>query len=196
MMEKNKIYWIIAILLVNILWGNIAGNTVSQEINRPGADFSYEREAQIGSSWFDSTVPLTVECTFTSLNGEEADVGWALFKDGKYYDGWMGNSSEKCDGGVLEGPVPSGTWIVRTYSEENIEATVILELKPFEPLRYTIHISMSILMIIIGFMQEIIIKLKPKPKKSDDNDVESEVIHAALEREVNEGIWQDPIRKK
>ena len=44
-MEKNKIYWIIAILLVNILWGNIAGNTVSQEINRPGADFSYEREA-------------------------------------------------------------------------------------------------------------------------------------------------------
>ena len=41
-MNKNNIFWIIAILFVNILWANIAGNTVSQEINRPGADFSYE----------------------------------------------------------------------------------------------------------------------------------------------------------
>jgi hypothetical protein len=46
-MKKNHTLWIIALIVVNSGWYIVTQQNASQEINRPGADFSEEREAEI-----------------------------------------------------------------------------------------------------------------------------------------------------
>ncbi|MDP6870183.1 MAG: hypothetical protein QGI21_05370 [Candidatus Poseidoniaceae archaeon] len=191
-MNKNQIYWVVAILVINGGWASIAGNTVSQEINRPGADFSYEREADIGTLFSEDKIPISIECSFTSINGENHEVGWELVKEGKLIASWNGNSSENCIGWA--GEVNGGSYVVRTLSNESLETTITLNIQPFEPLRYHVHIAMTFLMIIFGFLEDLVRKFWPKTKKKELEKTIVEEINVSSVR--NEGVWQDPIRQK
>ena len=79
-MKKNHVLWFIALLVVNTGWYFVSQQSASQEINRPGADFSPEREAKIGSI-LGSSVDYELEHCFASINGGVHEVSIQVESD-------------------------------------------------------------------------------------------------------------------
>ena len=48
-MKINHVLWIVAMLVVNSGWYVVSQQSASQEINRPGAEFSESRDADLTS---------------------------------------------------------------------------------------------------------------------------------------------------
>ena len=67
-MKKSYWLWVIALLVVNTGWYFVSEQSATQEINRPGADFEENREAEL-SSIVGSEIEYEIEHCFESLNG-------------------------------------------------------------------------------------------------------------------------------
>ena len=190
-MNWNKLSWAVILILINVAWGYMADNTATQDINRPGAEFAEEREADVDSLFGNSDIPAVIKCSFESTNGQELEVGYKLILDGKVVAKWSGNSSESCEG--WSGELEPGDYVFETTSFENIETTISLELQPFEPLRWYGHIILSAMLFLFGGAEILVRMVIPEKKDKAKNSSSLEIVVEGQAQE-NEGIWQDPIR--
>ena len=90
-MKKNYIMWAIALVLVNSGWYFVSQQSASQEINRPGADFSENREAELTSIVGDQS-RFELEFCFKSNNGEVYDVSIEIKKNSESIYFWNGTT--------------------------------------------------------------------------------------------------------
>ena len=67
-MKNNYWLWAVALLLVNTGWYFVSQQNASQEINRPGAEFSESRDAEL-SVVYGSELDYEIVHCFESING-------------------------------------------------------------------------------------------------------------------------------
>ena len=94
-MKKNYILWILALLVINTGWYNLSKQSVNQEINRPGAEFSEVREANIGGLIGDEA-DFEIEHCFDSLNGGEYNVSIQVKQNTITLYEWNGTTENDC----------------------------------------------------------------------------------------------------
>jgi hypothetical protein len=192
-MNRNQVFWIVALIGVNLLWGAIADNSATQDINRPGAIFSPERQASVSSIIGDSAIPASLECDFSSEIGVDGDVGWSIMSGSQVIASWEGNSSEKCGG--WSGELSPGEYTITTTNVDGVDAFVQLHLQPFEPVRWYGHIAFSILLFVLGGGEIVVRMVMPKKVKKVKEVEEKEIVEVAPTPSIeSQGIWQDPIR--
>ena len=64
-MKNNYWLWLVALILVNTGWYVVSQQSATQEINRPGADFSQSRDAELSSiigNEIDYEIENEIEC--------------------------------------------------------------------------------------------------------------------------------------
>ncbi len=188
-LDKNKIIWLVAIVFINGLWAVISDNEVAQSINRPGADFSEQRDVVIDGVIGDSKIPVRLECNFILMEDTSSGIGWDLTKGGEIIASWRGIAGQPCDD--WEGELIPGNYVVKTISNDSIEATITLYLAPFKSIQVTGHLLFTLTFFFIVGIEIIGKKYWPKKKKPKSD---TKLVFEQASEFDDGGIWQDPIK--
>ena len=190
-MKKNYIMWAIALVLVNSGWYFVSQQSASQEINRPGADFSENREAELTSIVGDQS-RFELEFCFKSNNGEVYDVSIEIKKNSESIYFWNGTTDDDCI--THSDTVEEGEITVITLADESVEVTANLVSWPMENALIPGVILFSIGTVVVAYGERIVRKIIVK--RLDRAAAESSVeIHSNPTVETS-GIWQEPVRPK
>ena len=192
-MSRKLIVWIISLVIVNFGWVVISGQSVTQEINRPGADFSEERSAEF-SSFQGDEVDVEVEHCFESINGVTYNVSLTIEQDGKEIYDWEGTTEDPC---VIWASTESvGKVVFVTQIEEGVDVTTNLRLSPLSNSMVGGIAIFSLLTVLVAFGEAMFRGYiaerrkgksnKPEESKSDSNQ--------KFRESLTEGIWQEPVR--
>ncbi len=126
---QTVLLWAAAIVLVNVLWLNVAGQSAPNEINAEN-QFQTHREVDIspvfGSS---SPIPASFETVFSSTSLDEGNVSYAIkLENQTTVHAWSGLLSDRAT--VWTGELEPGTYTIETMVDEGIVVEQQLELKP------------------------------------------------------------------
>ncbi len=186
-MRANYLLWLIALCVVNTGWYFVCQQSADQEINRPGADFSDSREAEI-SSLAGGEVDYEIEHCFKSTNGGVYNVSINVDMGSKTIYNWSGTTEDGCV--VFSSSIEEGTVIVYTQIEEGVESTTSITTWPFRNAYLLGAIFFSIGTVILAFGESFVRHIvKQKLSAKTQNSEET-----ATQQTVNDQIWQDPIR--
>ena len=187
-MKKNHTLWIIALIIVNSGWYIVTQQNASQEINRAGADFSEEREAEITAFVGDNSDYELVHC-FESINGGVYDVSIKIEMDSEILYSWSGTTNDDCM--TFSSSSDEGTLIIITEIEEGAEATTTFNTWPLKGALIPGILIFSIGTVLLAYGETIVRSLiRRKLEKIDamaiENFTEPETTPSA--------IWQEPVR--
>ena len=128
-MKNSYWLWIIALIVVNAGWYVVSQQGAAQEINRPGADVSDSRDAEL-SSLVGSEVEYEIEHCFDSTNGGVYNASITVNQGSKTLYSWNGTTDEGCV--TYSSKAEEGEIVVITYIEEGVEATTTLTTWPLK----------------------------------------------------------------
>ena len=75
---QTMLLWVVAVVLINTIWMNVASQSAPNEINAEGK-FQSIREVNISPVFgSDAPIPATLESTFTSTSGDQANLSIAI----------------------------------------------------------------------------------------------------------------------
>ena len=192
-MKKNFILWVAALVVINTGWYNLSQQSVSQEINRPGADFAEIREAKIGGIIGDEA-DFEIKHCFESSNGGIYNVSIRIDQGTKTIYSWNGTTENDCV--KFKSSSQKGEITIITQLEEGALATTNLKTWPFKEATYLGMIVFSLGMISIAYGESFVRKLIKKK-------IEKTISKKPVEIEANEssysaptGIWQDPLKPR
>ena len=84
-MERKRMLnislWVVAFLLINIIWANVATNEASKQLNDRGFEFQSERDVSIQAVFgSDADLPITMTTEFVHRDdpSREANVSLSL----------------------------------------------------------------------------------------------------------------------
>ena len=187
-MKNNRILWIIALVIVNSGWYVVSQQSASQEINRPGAEFSGQREAEIVALVGDSS-DYEIEHCFESINGESLDVSIRVEMDSKVLYEWSGTTDEGCLS--FSSNSDEGKITVYTVVEDGVESETTLHTWPLKNAFIPGMIIFSIGTLIVAYLETIIrVLIKKKIEKIDAMAIET----SSEEITPANSIWQEPVR--
>ena len=94
---QNTLLWVVAVVLINALWLNVANQSAPNEINTVN-QFQTYREVEI-SSVFGSSSPIPAELNteFESLSVDNANVSFSIKKDNQTEVFLPDRYAERCD---------------------------------------------------------------------------------------------------
>ena len=186
-MKNSYWLWIIALIVVNAGWYVVSQQGAAQEINRPGADFSDSRDAEL-SSLVGSEVEYEIEHCFDSTNGGVYNASITVNQGSKTLYSWNGTTDEGCV--TYSSTAEEGEIVVITYIEEGVEATTTLTTWPLKN-AFTIGLVIfSIGTVVVAFGETFVRTIIKK--KIDQEPLESTVQTSSFTEPS--GIWQDPLR--
>ena len=187
-MKKNHILWFIAILIVNSGWYFVSLQSASQEINRPGADFSGEREAEVASV-IGNSVDYEIEHCFDSINGGVYNVSLKVESKSEVLYSWSGTTEDDCI--TYSSSTGEGTMLITTEIEIGAEATITLYTWPLKSALMPGIVLFSIATIVVAYGETIVRTLVKKKLEK----IDAEKITAPPEvYSSNDSIWQEPVR--
>jgi hypothetical protein len=187
-MRINHVLCIVAMLVVNSGWYVVSQQSASQEINRPGAEFSESRDAELTSIIGDES-EYELEYCFDSINGAVHNVSIEVMQDSETLFSWNGTTDGECMN--HSSTTDEGEIVIITYAEDGVEVTTNLRTWPMKSALLPGIVIFSIATLVVAFAENVIrgvIKNRVK-KPIDSSDVkpsESPV--------VTSGIWQEPVR--
>ena len=190
-MKNNFIMWAIALVLVNSGWYFVSQQSASQEINRPGADFSEKRDAELTSIIGDQS-RFELEFCFKSNNGEVYDVSIEIIKDKESIYIWNGTTDDGCI--THSDTVEEGEITVVTLADESVDVTANLISWPMENALVPGVILFSIGTVAVAYGERIVRKIIVKRLDNAAAKLPKE-LHSDPTVETS-GIWQEPIRPK
>lgn len=187
-MKKNRILWIIALIIVNSVWYNVSQQSASQEINRPGADFSGAREAKIASLVGDSG-DFEIEHCFTSSNGGVHNASIRVELDSKILYEWSGDTDDGCV--TYSSDSDEGKLVVFTVMEDGAESKTTLVTWPLKNAFIPGMIIFSLGTLLVAYLETLVrVVIKKKIEKIDAMAIEATTDEVA----PTNSIWQDPVR--
>lgn len=190
-MKNNYILWAIALVLVNSGWYIVSQQSASQEINRPGADFSESRDAELTSIVGDQS-RYELEFCFDSVNGEVYDVSIEMKRGSESIYFWNGTTNDDCV--THSGTIDEGEVVVVTLADESVETTAKLYTWPMEEALVIGIILFSVGTIAVAYGERIVRKLIIKRLEKLEAALPPE---SSIEPSVQDsGIWQEPVRPK
>ena len=160
-MERKRIFnlamWVVALLIINIIWANVASNKASQQLNDRGFEFQEDRgvslQAVFGS---DSELPVTITSEFVHRDdpSRQANVSWRLIDaSGNVVLNWVGSTNEAAS---INAELPPGEYTLNTTVEENVLAIQYLNVAPFAPIATMGHVLLSFLLVAVAFGESIV----------------------------------------
>ena len=187
-MKKNRILWIIALIIVNSGWYAASQQSASQEINRPGADFSGAREAKIVALVGDSG-DFEIEHCFTSVNGGVHNASIRVELDSKILYEWSGDTDDGCV--TYSSDSDEGTLVVFTEMEDGAESKTTLVTWPLKNAFIPGMIIFSLGTLLVAYLETFVrAAIKKKIEKIDAMAIEA----TTEEVTPTNSIWQDPVR--
>ena len=118
-MERKQIVnitlWIVALLIINIIWANVASNEASQQLNDRGFEFQDDREVNLQAVFGSSAeLPVTITSEFVHQDdpSRQANVSWRLLdSSGNVVLNWAGSTNEVAS---LDAELPPGDYTLNT----------------------------------------------------------------------------------
>ena len=186
-MKNSYWLWIIALIVVNAGWYVVSQQGAAQEINRPGADFSDSRDAEL-SSLVGSEVEYEIEHCFDSTNGGVYNASITVESESETLYSWEGTTDEGCI--TYSSTSSEGEIIVVTIIEEGVETTTTLTTWPLKSAFIIGLILFSLCTVAVAFGETFVRALV---KKKMDQEPTNNSVKTDTFPESN-GIWQDPVR--
>ena len=160
-MERKRIFnlamWVVALLIINIIWANVASNEASQQLNDRGFEFQDDRDVSLQAVFgSDSELPVTITSEFVHRDdpSRQANVSWRLIDaSGNVVLNWVGSTNEAVS---IDAELPPGEYTLNTTVEENIIAIQYLNVAPFAPIATMGHILLSSLLVVLAFGESIV----------------------------------------
>ena len=150
---QTLLLWAGAVVLVNVLWLNVAGQSAPNEINAED-QFQTYREVNIspvfGSS---SPMPAAFETVFSSTSLDEGNVSYAIKLDNETtVHAWSGLLSDEAP--VWTGELDPGTYTIETIVDEGIVVEQQLELKPLAAVQTVGHVVLTALLVLLAWGEQ------------------------------------------
>ena len=160
-MERKRIFnlamWVVALLIINIIWANVASNEASQQLNDRGFEFQEDRDVSLQAVFgSDSELPVTITSEFVHRDdpSRQANVSWRLIDaSGNVVLNWVGSTNEAAS---IDAELPPGEYTLNTTVEENVIAIQYLNVAPFAPIATIGHVLLSTLLVVLAFGESII----------------------------------------
>ena len=160
-MERKRIFnlamWVVALLIINIIWANVASNEASQQLNDRGFEFQEDRDVSLQAVFgSDSELPVTITSEFVHRDDPSrlANVSWRLIDaSGNVVLNWVGSTNEVA---TIDAELPPGEYTLNTTVEENVIAIQYLNVAPFAPIATIGHVLLSTLLVVLAFGESIV----------------------------------------
>ena len=206
-MERKRIFnlamWVVALLIINIIWANVASNEASQQLNDRGFEFEEDRDVSLQAVFgSDSELPVTITSEFVHRDepSRQANVSWRLIDaSGNVVLNWVGSTNEAVS---IDANLPPGEYTLNTTIEENIIAIQYLNVAPFAPIATMGHVLLSTLLVVLAFGESIVRTFIAKRMKQSGGkeNKPKEFRKARIGMPEVEGVndadespWRDPI---
>ena len=206
-MERKRIFnlamWVVALLIINIIWANVASNEASQQLNDRGFEFQEDRDVSLQAVFgSDSELPVTITSEFVHRDdpSRQANVSWRLIDaSGNVVLNWVGSTN---DAASINAELPPGEYTLNTTIEENIIAIQYLNVAPFAPIATMGHVLLSSLLVVLAFGESTVRALIAKRLEQSDakENKPKEFRKARIGMPEVEGVneaddspWRDPI---
>jgi len=206
-MERKRMFnlgmWVVALLIINIIWANVATNEASQQLNDRGFEFQEDRDVSLQAVFgSDSELPVTITSEFVHRDDPslQANVSWRLIDDsGNVVLNWVGSTNDVAS---IDAELPPGEYTLNTTVEENIIAIQYLNVAPFAPIASMGHILLSSLLVVFAFCESTVRALVAKRLEQSDakDNKPKEFKKARIGMPEVEGVndaddspWRDPI---
>lgn len=199
----NLIMWVVALLIINIIWANVASNEATQQLNDRGFEFQEDRDVSLQAVFgSDSELPVTITSEFVHRDDPslQANVSWRLIDDsGNVVLNWVGSTNDVAS---IDAELPPGEYTLNTTVEENIIAIQYLNVAPFAPIASMGHILLSSLLVVLAFGESTVRALVAKRLEQSDakENKPKEFKKARIGMPEVEGVneaddspWRDPI---
>ena len=155
-MQRKRIFnlamWVVALLIINIIWATVASNEASQQLNERGFEFKEERDVSLQAVFgSDSELPITITSEFVHRDdpSRQVDVSWKLLDaSGNVVLNWAGSTNEVAS---IDAELPPGDYTLNTSIDENIIAIQYLNVAPFAPISTIGHVLLSSLLVVLAF---------------------------------------------
>ena len=187
-MKNNYWLWLVALILVNTGWYFVSQQSATQEINRPGADFSESREAELSAIMGDE-IDYEIEHCFESINGKVYNVSINIQQGSETLYSWEGDTDDGCI--TFSSSAEEGDITVNTQIEEGVETTTKLTTWPMKSSFFFGLVFFTLGTIVVAFGETFARQLI-KNRMKESETVESKETPKSMAS--NDGIWQDPIR--
>ena len=188
MKKKNLWLWLAALIVVNSGWYFVSQQSATQEINRPGADFSESREAKLSNLMGDE-IDYEIEHCFKSINGGVYNVSISIEQNSKTLYNWSGTTDDECV--TYSSSAEEGEIVVLTQIEEGVQATTTVTTWPLQDAFILGTILFTIGTVIVAFGETFVRVLIKKKMEETSLDVTSQVQQPRIE---TDSIWQEPLR--
>lgn len=207
-MEKRRsvqsiLLWVVALVLINTLWLNVADQTAPNEINNPD-QFQTYREVEIspvfGSS---SPIPAELSTVFESNSLDNANVSFSIKKDNQStVFSWSGTLTDEPP--VWSDELAPGQYTITTLVEEGVDVQQRLNLKPLAAVQTLGHVVLSILLVALAWGEQGVRALYDRRKKSETAQPAAEKAPFKTKKfdtnddqvmwDESDSPWRDPVR--
>lgn len=199
---QTVLLWAAAVVLINVLWLNVAGQSAPNEINAED-QFQTHREVNIspvfGSS---SPMPASFETVFSSTSLDEGNVSYAIkLNNETTVHAWSGLLSEEAP--VWTGELDPGTYTIETIVDEGIVVEQQLELKPLASVQTIGHVVLTALLVLLAWGEQGVRALlarraasQPTQQKEKAPFKPASYSHEenSLAWDASDSPWREPLR--
>jgi len=199
---QSVLMWVIALVIVNALWLNVAGQTAPNEINTKN-QFQTHREIDI-SSVFGNNAPIPAELTtaFSSTSVDSANVSYAIKKNNQtVVASWSGDVNS--DVPIWTGELEPGRYTIETVVEDGVLVEQALHLQPFASVQPHGHVVLTLLLVALAWGEQGVRALLAKRSPSTESIPNEKVPFKSKgfqqeqdsqDWEESDSPWRDPIR--
>ena len=196
---QNTLLWVVAVVLINVLWLNVADQSAPNEVNT-NEQFQTVREVEISTCLAPRpAIPATFTTSFGSTTVDQANVSFSIKKDNTttVYS-WFG---------LLTDDVPlweefgTGTYTVETLVEEGVLVEQRLDLQPFAAIQTVGHLVLTLLLVALAWGEQGVRAWYARRTPAEAAKTKAPFKSKALSNEEdpliwdeNDSPWRDPIR--
>jgi hypothetical protein len=151
----NPLLWVSALVLINVLWANVAQQEAPNEVNSAGNFATYREVTVAPVLGSEEAIPASFTTLFSSTSLDQANVSYALKLDNStVITSWSGMLTDAPP--RWSGELEPGIYTVVTEVEEGVEVEQTLTLTPFAPLQVLGHLSLSVLLVVTAVVEQFI----------------------------------------
>jgi len=198
----NPLLWVTALVLINVLWGNVAQQEAPNEVNSVGKFVTYREMTVAPVFGSEEAIPASLTTLYSSTSLEQANVSFALKLDNStVITSWSGLLTDAPPS--WSGDLKPGTYTVVNEVEQGVDVEQTLSLAPFAPIQVLGHAALSVLLVVTAVTEQFIRNTIAVRKKSTPTDAPSDTVpfkplsHGPEYDETwDEGAspWREPLR--
>ncbi len=200
---QNALLWVVAVVLINALWLNVANQSAPNEVNT-ATQFQTYREIEISAVFGSSSaIPAELNTEFESTSVDNANVSFSIKKDNRSeVFAWAGTLNDVPP--VWSGDLVPGTYTIETVVDEGVEVEQQLNLKPFAAVQTMGHVVLTLLLVALAWGEQGVRALYARRPRSEAGKSTSEKAPFkskqfapdgdAVPWDESDSPWRDPLR--